>query len=183
MHASLPTKRTRIVPELAHSRTTGVPAARRVANADERVRFSRGARKTSSTGGRCALQTRDGSVRFRCSSPKLPLLDSAVPSKRKRRGSSPLGSAIRRVRLVAQDAGFSPRQRGFDSLTRRRYPCRWIRRQVYEASQEGSIPSRGANHIALARGTGGDPPKVALSRFDSSRGRRRHGERVVSLGS
>jgi hypothetical protein len=67
-HAWLPTKRTRIVPERAHSRTTGVPVARHFAKVDEGVRFSRGARMTSSTGVRRALQTRDGSARFRCSS-------------------------------------------------------------------------------------------------------------------
>lgn len=33
-------------------------------------------------------------------------------------------------------------------------------------------------HDALARGSGGDPPKVAASRFDSSRGRSGNGERA-----
>jgi hypothetical protein len=37
--------------------------------------------------------------------------------------------------------------------------------------------------LALARGTGGDPPKVASSRFDSSRGRFREWRKSVSLAS
>ena len=44
LHASLPTKRTRIVPELAHFGTRGVPVARHLAMVDDRVRFSAGAR-------------------------------------------------------------------------------------------------------------------------------------------
>lgn len=84
--------------------------------------------------------------------------DSASPSKRLRAGSTPAGGANCRVLLVAQEAEFSSRQRGFDSPTRR-HGLADGRYRVYETREAGSIPAGAAS--ALARGSGGAPPKRA----------------------
>jgi hypothetical protein len=99
---------------------------------------------------RHALQTRDGAVRFRCSSPSsrcwtAPRLLSASGEDRHLSGALTSDSSSGRGRSLLKQA------------TRVRLPhrtpclCRWIRRQVYEASQEGSIPSRGATNCPRPR--------------------------------
>ena len=59
--------------------------------------------------------------------------------------------ALRRIRLVAQDAGFSIRQRGFDSLMRRRISTHGGQ-QVYEASS-GSSTLPGDTTLLFVVGT------------------------------
>jgi hypothetical protein len=74
----------------------------------------------------------------------------------KRRAALVCGSRCKRVterfdsaaRLRAPAAG---QRRAFQAQAERPYPCRWIRRPVYEASQEGSIPSRGATNCPRPR--------------------------------
>lgn len=58
--------------------------------------------------------------------------------------------APRRIRLVAQDAGFSIRQRGFDSLMRRHISTHGGQ-QVYEASSGGSTPPGDTDLFVVGR--------------------------------
>ena len=123
--------------------TTDVPAACLLAMEDERVRFSRGARRRAALAVRRALQTRDGSARSRRSSPsshRWTALGLLSPCGEDRY----LVGAHRPIRLVAQDARPSLSRRGFDSRIGRHAPAGGSGGRSTKPACGGSIPSRGA---------------------------------------
>jgi hypothetical protein len=73
------------------------------------------------------------------------------------RSSKPDVSDRSRARALTSDSSSGRGRLPLEQATRVRfphrtpYPCRWIRRQVYEASREGSIPSRGATNCPRPR--------------------------------
>jgi hypothetical protein len=151
-------RRRRVAPPRASSkRRAGLP------NRAERVRFSLSAPPQVWLEGRASVCQSDGAgsipatcSRARCSGSDRvckTLERGSTPrraSKASARGRDPrllntgqrdrhAPEAPRRIRLVAQDAGLSIQQRGFDSLMRRHISTHGGQ-QVYEASLGGSTP-------------------------------------------
>jgi hypothetical protein len=150
-----------------------------------------------------ALPMRSRRVRFSSPAPSARCSGSDTVCKIVERGSTPrrasnapadgsaqrllnagaqarhLPGVLRRIRLVAQDAGFSIRRRGFDSLMRRHISTHGGQ-QVYEASSGGSTPPGDASASRPQRPRAAEPPSLRLrSRLARGRGT----TRPISLSS
>lgn len=132
---------------------------------------------TCRSGDQCCLQNGARAVRFRGTSPRTSRWLGGPPSKRTREGSNPSWCTTPRS-TSGEVIGLSSRSDGLDTHTRCCCLCRRTRRPRYERGWRW-FDSTQRLCPALASGSGGDAPNVAVRSSTLRESTSEHGAMVA----